>query len=102
MLKNIESTPGKPFLKSTTLANYTLKGVDRPPHFENCSAGPDGRCTRLDSSIVRAKLSFFVDSHNFFLSGVIIVNGLQLMSKICNNLFVSFVFFFGYIRLPLK
>ena len=30
VLKNIESTPGKAFLKSTTPANYTLKGVDRP------------------------------------------------------------------------
>ena len=39
---------------------------------------------------MRAKLSFFVDSHNFFLSGVIIVNGLQLMNKICNNLLLLF------------
>ena len=50
VLKNIESAPGKPFLKSTTPPNYTLKGVDRPLHFENCSAGPDGRCASAAGS----------------------------------------------------
>ena len=47
--KKIESAPVKPFLKSTTptppppptlLPNFTSKEVNRPPHFENCSAGP--------------------------------------------------------------
>ena len=53
VLKNIESTPGKPFLKSTTPQHpapshlnkkkYTPKEVGRPPHIKNCSAGPGKR-----------------------------------------------------------
>ena len=32
---------------------------------------------------MRLKFSFFVDSHNFFFSAVIIVNGLQLIRYFC-------------------
>ena len=61
LLKNIESVPGKPFLKSrppqpppppppsTSIhpnLNYTSRG-DRPPDFENCSVGPDERNSSL-------------------------------------------------------